>query len=105
MYIQSQQDAYTVLRDIAAIFRGITYWGNDQLFAYADMPRDVDFVYSRANVIGGEFAYASGSYKNRYTSALVKWGDPANHYADAVEAAYDNELVKRYGVNQTEITA
>ncbi|MEX2940882.1 TipJ family phage tail tip protein [Serratia fonticola] len=105
VYIQSQQDAYTVLRDIAAIFRGITYWGNDQLFAYADMPRDVDFVYSRANVIGGEFAYASGSYKNRYTSALVKWGDPANHYADAVEAAYDNELVKRYGVNQTEITA
>ena len=105
VYIQSQQDAYTVLRDIAAIFRGITYWGNDQLLAYADMPRDVDFVYSRANVINGEFVYASGSYKNRYTSALVKWGDPANHYTDVVEAAYDNELVKRYGVNQTEITA
>jgi predicted phage tail protein len=105
VYIQSQQDAYTVLRDIAAIFRGITYWGNDQLFAYADMPRDVDFVYSRANVVNGEFVYASGSYKNRYSSALVKWGDPTNHYADTVEAAYDNELVKRYGVNQTEITA
>ncbi|HGE8424971.1 TPA: DUF1983 domain-containing protein [Serratia marcescens] len=105
VYIQSQQDAYTVLRDISAIFRGITYWGNDQLFAYADMPRDMDFVYSRANVINGEFTYASGSYKNRYTSALVKWGDPSNHYAEAVEAAYDNDLVKRYGVNQTEITA
>jgi predicted phage tail protein len=36
---------------------------------------------------------------------MVGWSDPANHYADAVEAVFENALVRRYGVNQTEITA
>ena len=41
VYIQDRNDAYTVLRDFAAIFRGMTYWGGDQIVALADMPRDV----------------------------------------------------------------
>jgi predicted phage tail protein len=42
-----KNDAYTVLRDFAAIFRGVTYWGGDQIVALADMPRDVDYSYTR----------------------------------------------------------
>lgn len=55
VYIQERNDAYTVLRDFAAIFRGMTYWGDDQIVALADMPRDVDFTYTHANVIDGRF--------------------------------------------------
>jgi predicted phage tail protein len=47
VYIQERNDAYTVLRDFAAIFRGMTYWGGDQIVALADMPRDVDYIYTR----------------------------------------------------------
>ncbi|STS10765.1 Uncharacterised protein [Ewingella americana] len=32
VYVQNRNDAYTVLRDFAAIFRGMTYWGGDQIF-------------------------------------------------------------------------
>ncbi len=42
VYVQSRNDAYTVLRDFAAIFRGMTYWGGNQIVALADMPRDID---------------------------------------------------------------
>lgn len=112
VFIQSQQDAYTVLKDIAAIFRGITFWGNSQIFVNADVPQvdsdgnvDVDFVYHAANVIDGLFTYAGGSYKNRYTSCQSSWSDPVNHYSDTVEGVYDSDLVQRYGVREMSLTA
>lgn len=106
VFIQSQQDAYTVLSDLAAVFRGITFWGNDQIYVRADVPQDdVDFVYHASNVIDGLFTYGSGSYKSRYSSCLVSWSDPQNHYSDTVEGVYDSPLVERYGVNQMSLTA
>ncbi len=112
VFIQNQQDAYTVLKDIAAIFRGITFWGNSQIFVNADVPQvdsdgniDVDFVYHASNVIDGLFTYAGGSYKNRYSSCQVSWSDPVNHYSDTVEGVYDSDLVQRYDVREMSLTA
>ena len=105
VYIQDRNDAYTVLRDFAAIFRGMTYWGGNQIVALADMPRDVDYSYTRANVIDGRFTYSSSTTKSRYTTALVSWSDPDNAYADAMEPVFEQSLVARYGFNQLEMTA
>ncbi|KDF19268.1 hypothetical protein AF42_01092 [Citrobacter freundii MGH 56] len=105
VYVQDRNDAYTVLRDFAAIFRGMTYWGGDQIVALADMPRDVDYAYTRANVIDGRFTYSSSTTKTRYTTALVSWSNPGNAYADAMEPVFEQPLVARYGFNQLEMTA
>lgn len=106
VFIQSQEDAWRVLNDLAAVFRGITFWGNDQIYVQADVPQDdVDWVYNASNVIDGLFTYAGGSYKNRYSSCLVSWSDPQNHYSDNVEGVYDSALVERYDVRQTSLTA
>lgn len=105
VYVQDRNDAYTVLRDFAAIFRGMTYWGGDQIVALADMPRDVDYAYTCANVIDGRFTYSSSTTKTRYTTALVSWSDPGNAYADAMEPVFEQPLVARYGFNQLEMTA
>ena len=105
VYVQERNDAYTVLRDFAAIFRGMIYWGGDQIVALADMPRDVDYAYTRANVVGGRFTYSSSTTKSRYTTALVSWSDPGNAYADAMEPVFEQPLVARYGFNQLEMTA
>ncbi|MEN4871799.1 phage tail protein [Kosakonia cowanii] len=106
VYVQDRNDAYTVLRDFAAIFRGMTYWGGNQIVALADMPRDVDYSYTKANVINGIFSYSSSTTKSRYTSAIVSWSDPQNGYADAMEAVFEQNLVNRYKVfNQLEMTA
>lgn len=106
VFIQSQEDAWQVLNDLAAVFRGITFWGNDQIYVQADVPQDdVDWVYNVSNVIDGLFTYAGGSYKNRYSSCLVSWSDPQNHYSDTVEGVYDSALVERYDVRQTSLTA
>ncbi|EEW2201871.1 DUF1983 domain-containing protein [Escherichia coli] len=105
VYVQERNDAYTVLRDFAAIFRGMTYWGGDQIVALADMPRDVDYSYTRANVVNGRFTYSGSTTKSRYTTALVSWSDPGNAYADAMEPVFEQALVARYGFNQLEMTA
>lgn len=104
VYIQDRNDAYTVLRDFAAIFRGMTYWGGDQIVALADMPRDVDYSYTLANIVGKP-RYSSSTTKTRYTTALVSWSDPGNAYADAMEPVFEQALVARYGFNQLEMTA
>ncbi|EIV6184066.1 TipJ family phage tail tip protein [Klebsiella aerogenes] len=104
VYVQERNDAYTVLRDFAAIFRGMTCWSGEQIIVQADMPRDVDFNYTRANIIGSP-RYSSSTSKARYTNALVSWSDPDNAYADAMEPAFIPELVSRYSFNQVEVTA
>lgn len=106
VYVQTRNEAYTVMRDFAAIFRGMTCWGGDQIVAIADMPRDVDYNFTNANVVDGEFAYSSSTTKTRYTSALVSYSDPDNGYADAMEPVFERDLVSRYKVyNQLEVTA
>ncbi|RDT54005.1 host specificity protein J [Escherichia coli] len=105
VYVQDRNDAYTVLRDFAAIFRGMTYWGGNQIVALADMPRDVDYSYTNANTLDGKFTYSSSTSKTRYTSALVSYSDPANAYSDAMEPVFEQDLVRRFGFNQLELTA
>lgn len=105
IYVQDRNDAFAVLRDFAAIFRGMTYWGGDQLVALADMPRDVDYAYTSANVIDGKFPYSNSGSKSRYTTALVSYSDPDNAYSDAMEPVFEHDLVSRHGFNQLEITA
>lgn len=105
VYIQSQEEAWTVLRDFANIFRGMTFWANNSMNVLADMPRDVDYIYTRANVKDGLFTDASTSEKTHYSTCMVGWSDPANSYNDAVEPVFDNNLIRRYDVKQADLTA
>lgn len=106
IYIQSKAEAWTVLRDLAAIYRGMTYWAQGQMVSIADMPRDIDFIYTRANVIDGKFTYSSSSERTRFTRALVSYDNPANGYeSDTTAPPPDLALIRRYGVNLLELSA
>ncbi|WP_213637092.1 TipJ family phage tail tip protein [Providencia rettgeri] len=105
VYIQSQETAYTVLRDIAAIFRGMTFWADNKVNAVADMPEPIFRTFTNANIVGGKPAYSGGSIQNRYTQALVSFTDIDNHSNDDVEAVADLKLQRRYGVRKTELSA
>ena len=105
VYIQGQEQAFNVLRDIASIFNGATFWGNSQLNVISDMPGDVKQVVTRANVVDGKFNYVGGSQKNHYSSALVSIGDKTNHYQDLPVLVSVPRLQKRYGFQQTQTSA
>ncbi|MGU9827714.1 phage tail protein [Pseudomonas sp. LF242] len=105
--LQSKADAWSLLRDISAIYRGMTYWAQGQVFTLSDMPRatDFDFAYTRANVLDGKFTYSSASERTRYTRALVSYDNPLNNYDTDVTAVTDQKLQRRYGDNPLEISA
>lgn len=105
IYIQDRNDAWTVLRDLAGIFRGMTYWGDNKMYVLADMPRDVWHIYNHASVVEGKFTFADPSETTRNTAALVNWSDPDNHYKDTPEPVYDNDLAMRFDYRQLEMTA
>ncbi|HGM7257454.1 TPA: host specificity protein J [Serratia marcescens] len=105
VYIQSQEDAWNVLRDIASIYRGSTFWANNGMNALADMPADVKYIFTRANVKDGKFTYASASDKTHYSTCMVSWSDPANGYQDAIEPVVEQSLIRRYGIKQADLTA
>nr|WP_308414043.1 DUF1983 domain-containing protein [Serratia nevei]MDQ7766920.1 host specificity protein J [Serratia nevei] len=105
VYIQSQEDAWNVLRDIASIYRGSTFWANNGMNALADMPADVKYIFTRANVKDGKFTYASASDKTHYSTCMVSWSDPTNGYQDAIEPVAEQSLIRRYGIKQANLTA
>ncbi|MGB3255142.1 host specificity protein J [Buttiauxella gaviniae] len=106
VYIQSQADAFQVIKDIAAGFNGMTCWGNNMFNVVSDMPVDTSKIQilTRASVVGKP-VYSSGSEKNRYSSALINFSDPDNHYQDRTTAVMFPDLVKQFKFKQTQLTA
>ena len=106
VYIQSQADAWQVIKDIAAGFNGMTFWGNNMFNVVSDMPADTSKlqILTRAAVIGKP-VYSSGSEKTRFSSALINFSDPDNHYQDRTTAVMFPDLVKQFKFKQTQITA
>jgi predicted phage tail protein len=71
LYLQSREQAYKVVQDMASIFRGMAYWSGGAITVTQDAPQDAVYQFTAANVIGGEFAYQGSSARARHTVALV----------------------------------
>ncbi|MFA7893010.1 TipJ family phage tail tip protein [Pseudomonas putida] len=107
MNLQGRAEAWTLLRDLSAIYRGMVYWAHGSLFMQADMPRaqDIDYVFTRSNVIDGEFVYGGAERSTHYSRALVSYDNPANNYDTDVIPVTDNALQRRYRDRPIELSA
>ncbi|ORL69247.1 phage tail protein [Pseudomonas putida] len=107
MNLQGRAEAWTLLRDLSAIYRGMVYWAHGSLFMQADMPRaqDIDYVFTRANVIDGEFVYGGAERNTHYSRALVSYDNPANNYDTDVIPVTDLALQRRFRDRPIEISA
>ncbi|QDE83320.1 host specificity protein J [Myxococcus xanthus] len=105
LYLQSQADAYQVVNNLASVFRGMTYWASGAVYVAQDAPRDAEYLFTPANVVDGLFTYSSSGRRARHTVALVTWNDPANHYKSAKEYVTDEDGLREYGYNPTEVVA
>ena len=105
LYLQSREDAYKVLQDMASIFRGMIYWAAGSVAVSQDSPADSYTVFTKANVKTGNFVYTGTSRKARHTVALVTFNDPTNYYIPAIEYVENPSTIMLYGVVQAEFTA
>lgn len=106
LYLQSREDAFKVLQDLASIFRGMVYWMGGSVTVVQDSPKTPIYQFTNGNVVDGLFHRESSDIKSRHNVALVTWNNPANAYQQEVEYVADEELIQQWGfVNQTEIAA
>ena len=107
--ISDQADAYSVLQDMASIFRGILFWSNNIIQVAADHGNldgsdlPVSHVYSNSNVVGGAFEYSGSSLKTRSTSIRVRYNDPDNFYKPNIVVVEDADLIAKYGYQVKEL--
>lgn len=105
LYLQTREEAYRVLNNLASSFRAINYWANGSVTTVQDAPSDAIALFTAANVIDGAFNYQGSSARTRHTVALVSWNDPEDSYAQKIEYVADDEGIARYGVQQTDVVA
>ncbi len=107
MNLQGRSEAWVLLRDLSAIYRGMVYWAHGALFMQADMPRsqDIDYVFTRSNVVGGDFVYGGAERNSHYSRALVSYDNPANNYETDVIPSTDVSLQRRFRDRPIEISA
>jgi predicted phage tail protein len=105
LYLQTREEAYRVVANLASIFRAVTFWGGGEVRVSQDAPQDVEQLFTKANVIEGQFSYSGSSGSVRHSVVLVSWNDPQDAYRQKIEYVDDDVAIARYGVIQTEIVA
>lgn len=105
MVIQAQVEAFTLIRDVCSIFRGMSYWNGESLSIVIDKPRDPSYIFTNDNVVNGDFGYTFASEKSVYSRVDVMFDDVENSYQQDVEGVFDPEIARRFGGTSTSITA
>lgn len=107
--IGNRAEAFSVLQDLASVFRGMLYWQANTIQATADHGNlngsDLSPVhlYTNSNVINGAFNYSGTSLKTRSTSIRVRYNDPENFYKSNYVVVEDAGLISKYGYQVKEI--
>jgi predicted phage tail protein len=105
VYLQTTEDAYSILGKLAGVFRAISYWDGNSIVCDADIPQDTYFTYTRANVVDGIFEYSGTRARDRHTVAKVAWDNPTNHYKTEYAYVRDEPAIAKLGVRIAEIDA
>lgn len=105
VYLQTQQDALKVLSDFASVFRAMLYYFNGRIVPVQDAPKSSFLVFTKANVKGGTFQYASTGRRARKTVAMVRYANKLDFYRPAWQPVEDLDGIIRYGYQETEVVA
>lgn len=107
VYLQKQEEAYTVLQNIAGIFRAMSFWTGERIMLDADVPQDSIYTYSAANIVGGVagIQYSGTRNRDRHTLAKVAWDNPNNDYQTEYEYVRDEKAMSKFGVKVLDLSA
>lgn len=100
LVLSDRREAYQVLRDLSALFRGIVYWGNAAVEYAQDAPADAELLYTPANVVDGTFTYQDTSEKTQHSVFIAYWNDLTQQGKSVPEVYAPDDLIARYGVRE-----
>lgn len=96
-YIQTQENAATVIQSISSQFHGMTLAATSKILFTQDSPSDPVALVTNANVLGGEFTYEGVSASSRKSAYMVEWNNPDKLYEKDFEFVEDPELIATFG--------
>ena len=102
--IQTEQDAYRLIADMASVFRAMPFWSAGAMAISQDRPADPSYLFNYSNVSEEGFTYSGSSVKARPTVAVVQYMD-LDQRNTAVEVVEDRAGIAKYGVIKTEVGA
>ena len=102
--IQTAEEAYTLVNNMASVFRAMPFWSAGSVTISQDRPSDPAYLFTLANVSEEGFSYESSSRKSRPTVAVVKYLDLAARDA-AYEVVENQTAIAKYGAVTTQIDA
>lgn len=104
-YITEQFSARDILDKIAGMFRGIALWDGMRFSIMLDNPQDPVAAVTNASVVDGLFTYSSMKRSERFNAVVVSWTDPNNGWEQVKEYVSDDQMIDRYGYNETTLEA
>lgn len=106
LLLQSREEAYKVVNDMASVFRGIAYYAAGNIYVNQDNEKKTPiYQFSNANTEEGEFLYSSSSSKARHNVAIVRYNDKSNFYKPSIEYVEDVDGIRKNGIKEIEIAA
>ena len=101
----NKDEAYNVLKDISAVFKGILYWTTEGFSFFADMPKQAVMQFANSSVKDGVFNYEDTAKNLRYTCVEITYNDRYDFYKPKVEYVEDSEGIVKYGLNPFKVNA
>lgn len=101
----NKDEAYNVLKDIAAIFKGIIYWNTEGFSFFADKKKNPLIYFANANVKDGAFNYTETAKNKRYTSVEITYNDKYDNYKTKIEFVEDVDGIRNFGLNPFKVNA
>lgn len=108
IYLTTREQAYKVVTDLAAVFRGMAYWAGSDIGATQDAPADPVALFTNANTVpskpGVHFTYTGGSHSKRHSQVVVWFNSLADLGKLVPEVVVDRALQARYGIRSLELS-
>ncbi|SPL69135.1 TipJ family phage tail tip protein [Acinetobacter stercoris] len=104
VYLQAQEDAWSILQKIAASFRAFIFWDGQKIQLGADVPQDSVYTYTSANIIGLP-EYSGTAAEDRHNVFVVKWDNPNNRFKTESLIVRDEQSIATQGIKKLEIEA
>lgn len=103
LYLQTQEDAYKVIGNLASAFQSIIYWSGGSVMLAQDCVRAPEYLFTAANVEGGLFTYSGTARKARHTVAIVTWNDPEDHFKIKYKYVTNEDGLLKYGYRPVQV--
>ena len=90
-YLNQSQDAFSLIKRIAEIFRATPYWADGAIFLSQERKDDPVMLFNNNNVGKDGFIYSSSPRSQRYNHASITYADQENLFLPQVEYAENRE--------------